>query len=64
VVLPNAFLERAARERDAATRSALKLLTPEQRTRWEALVGRPFPTVDLLKAGPMSGESVAEIVGD
>jgi RNA polymerase sigma factor (sigma-70 family) len=60
MVLPNAWIRRAAKEQDAVMEVALKLLTADQRKQWETLVGKPLPTVDLLKAGPMSGESIAE----
>jgi RNA polymerase sigma-70 factor (ECF subfamily) len=64
MVLPDAWLRKAAREQNVVMDTALKLLTAEQRKRWEDLVGEPIPTIDLLKAGPMSGDSIAELNGE
>jgi RNA polymerase sigma factor (sigma-70 family) len=64
MVLPNAWLRKAAKDQDAVLETALKLLTADQRNRWDALVGKRVPTLDLLKAGPMSGESIAEFDGE
>jgi RNA polymerase sigma factor (sigma-70 family) len=63
-VFPDAWLGKAAQDRDALMEVALKVLTLDQRKRWEALVGQPLPTIDLLKAAPTSAESIAESDGE
>ncbi|WP_162666427.1 RNA polymerase sigma factor [Gemmata massiliana] len=63
-VIQNARLERTAQEQDAVLETALKVLTADQRKRWEALVGKPLPTADLLRANPTSEESMADLSGE
>ncbi len=63
-VIQNARLERTAQEQDAVMETALKVLTADQRKRWDALVGKPLPTVDLLRANPTSEESMADLNGE
>ncbi len=46
-----------AEARDAELAAALKLLTAEQKKKWDALVGKPLPTAELLAASPHSDES-------
>lgn len=60
-VLSAARMAKAAEEQDTVMAAALKVLTAEQRKRWEALVGESLPTVDLLKASPTSEESLADV---
>jgi hypothetical protein len=50
-----------ADDRDAELASAAKVLTADQKKKWDALVGKPLPTADLLKAGPNSEESIKEL---
>ncbi len=47
-----------AEARDAELAAALKVLTAEQKKKWDALVGKALPTNDLLAASPMSEESM------
>lgn len=58
--LPNAKVEKVAEARDTEMAAAVKVLTAEQKKKWDALVGKALPTADLLKAGPQSEESVRE----
>ncbi len=58
--MPADKLERAAETRDTELAAAVKLLTADQKKKWEALVGKLLPTADLLKASPQSEESVNE----
>lgn len=63
-VVPNVRLEKLAKDQDAVLEAALKLLTPDQRKTWDTLVGKPLPTVDLLKAGPTSEDSMADLTNE
>lgn len=53
-------LDKMAETRDAELAAALKVLTAEQKKKWDALVGKGLPTADLLKASPMSEDSMKE----
>jgi RNA polymerase sigma-70 factor (ECF subfamily) len=55
--------EKTAEATEACWKTALQVLTAEQRMGWDALVGKPIPTVDLLKANPLSDESLADRIG-
>jgi RNA polymerase sigma-70 factor (ECF subfamily) len=59
-LIPAEDTGRAAGRADALLAEALQLLSPAQRQKWEALIGRPIPTADLIKAGPHSEETQAE----
>jgi RNA polymerase sigma-70 factor (ECF subfamily) len=59
-MISNAQIAKQAETRDAEYAAALKVLTAEQRKRWDALVGKAFPTADLLRAHPMSEETMNE----
>ena len=52
--------ERAAEKADVLLAEAVRVLTPAQRRKWDAMIGKPLPTVDLIKAGPYSEETQAE----
>ncbi len=58
--VPNDRVEKMAEERDAEFTAALKVLTAEQKKKWDVLVGKAFPTTDLLKASPQSEESMQD----
>jgi RNA polymerase sigma-70 factor (ECF subfamily) len=59
-LIPAEDTARAAQKNDALLTEALQILTPVQRQKWEALVGKPIPAADLIKAGPFSEETQAE----
>lgn len=58
--ISNTQMAKMVLTRDTEYAEALKVLTAEQRKRWDALVGKAFPTVDLLNSHPMSEESISE----
>jgi RNA polymerase sigma factor (sigma-70 family) len=51
-------MAKATEARDAELAAVLKVLTAEQKKKWDALVGRALPTNDLLAASPLSEESM------
>ena len=59
-VIANDRVEKAAEDRDAEMAAAVKALTPEQKKKWDVLVGKAFPTADMVKAHPLSEESMQE----
>ena len=60
VTIPNVRMAKVAKDQDAVMQAALKVLTADQRKRWEALVGKPLPTVDLLKGAATSEDTLTE----
>jgi RNA polymerase sigma factor (sigma-70 family) len=58
--ITNDRLEKAAEDRDAEFAAAAKVLTADQKKKWDVLVGKAFPTTDLLKANPLSEDSMQE----
>jgi RNA polymerase sigma-70 factor (ECF subfamily) len=55
----NAKLGKLAKARDDQWATALKVLTPDQRKKWDALVGKGLETAELLKASPQSEDSLS-----
>lgn len=50
------MLEKFCTDTDAVYESMLKVLTKEQRAKWEAMVGEPLPRFELLVAGSPLGD--------
>ena len=59
-VLMNDRIDKSAEDRDGEMATALKVLTAEQRKKWDTLVGKSFATADLLRASPLSEESMTD----
>lgn len=59
VRMVNGRVEEPEAERDgAAWEAALKVLTPDQRTKWDGLIGKMLPAAELRKAHTVSFEEI------
>lgn len=48
-------LDKTAKTLDTAMSAVMKVLTEDQRAKWESLIGKRLPTLELLKASPEKG---------
>lgn len=59
-IVANGQVAKQAEARDTELAAVVKVLTADQKKKWDALVGKALPTADLIKASPLSEETMNE----
>ena len=57
--IPKVEYAKVAEEIDAAAKEAEKVLTAEQRKRWDTIIGKRLPTEELVRGGPQSEDALS-----